>query len=473
MIDQGDNTAIVCMDSVKKRCQRDNCKYYHPPNHLVARVKQLQQQQQMSSSTPFNSTTGAYHSHAGNAADNPSLTNSLSGVGANNTSLSTSGQVVQFTQINPTHPAATAQVTLLNSQPYQSLFANNSANSNPSTANLSSQTVTQPAALTQTFLGHASVGSSQNTSTLTSSLFATANTASYTATNQALQQSFHSSIGTSALGASVNAGLAGHGNAYGNSSLGNSAVAAYGTSSPSLPPSLQQSMMLFPAVTSNNTTTPATANFTGQSLTSTSATVDPTAPVLSTAPNNTSLINANVSLSESTTTLNQVPMSSNPNTTASLTTVAQSLSSNNLHAQNNNDNINNSLVTNNNNESGNPAPDSKTSSTSNTTVAAKTISPNPAITNPLPNSLAATSGTNLTDVSGEVGTPTTNSSQYPTQNDFFSQISNNNNTGSNTGNNNSEVRNTIFDRNDFSGSNVVNNNQVNITNASGTDNNFF
>ena len=45
-IDPSDNTVIVCMDSIKKRCSRDHCKYYHPPSHLQQRVKLMQQQQQ-------------------------------------------------------------------------------------------------------------------------------------------------------------------------------------------------------------------------------------------------------------------------------------------------------------------------------------------------------------------------------------------------------------------------------------------
>ena len=36
MIDESDNTVIVCMDFVKGKCHRDNkCKYYHPEAHLI------------------------------------------------------------------------------------------------------------------------------------------------------------------------------------------------------------------------------------------------------------------------------------------------------------------------------------------------------------------------------------------------------------------------------------------------------
>lgn len=48
MIDPNDNTVIVCMDSVKKRCQREHCKYFHPPPHLQTKVKMMQQQHQQS-----------------------------------------------------------------------------------------------------------------------------------------------------------------------------------------------------------------------------------------------------------------------------------------------------------------------------------------------------------------------------------------------------------------------------------------
>ncbi|XP_063069406.1 muscleblind-like protein 2 isoform X5 [Engraulis encrasicolus] len=38
-IDTSDNTVTVCMDYVKSRCSRDKCKYFHPPGHLLAKIK--------------------------------------------------------------------------------------------------------------------------------------------------------------------------------------------------------------------------------------------------------------------------------------------------------------------------------------------------------------------------------------------------------------------------------------------------
>ena len=36
MIDETDQTVIVCMDFVKGKCHRDmKCKYYHPEAHLI------------------------------------------------------------------------------------------------------------------------------------------------------------------------------------------------------------------------------------------------------------------------------------------------------------------------------------------------------------------------------------------------------------------------------------------------------
>ncbi|XP_031414685.1 muscleblind-like protein 2a isoform X2 [Clupea harengus] len=43
-IDTSDNTVTVCMDYVKSRCSRDKCKYFHPPAHLLAKIKASQQQ---------------------------------------------------------------------------------------------------------------------------------------------------------------------------------------------------------------------------------------------------------------------------------------------------------------------------------------------------------------------------------------------------------------------------------------------
>lgn len=403
MIDQGDNTAIVCMDSIKKRCQRDSCKYYHPPNHLIAKVKQVQQQQQINH-LPFNSITGTYQ---GNTTENPSLTNSITGIGAgNNTSLSTSSQVVQYTPINTNHPA---QVTLLNPQPYPSIFANTTTNSNTSNTNLSNHTMTQTTGgLNQSFIGHASIGSSQNTNTLSSNLFASANTASYATTNPALQQSFHSSFGTSALGGSINAGFTSQGN-YGTSSLGNSAT-AYGTSSPSL----QQSMMLFPSVTVANAVDPNT-----------------------TTTQNASLLNA-VNMSSSTNTFNQT---NNIPSTTSTNTIT--------HSQNNNDK-NKSVAqhpTNTNNNTNTIAFNSQSSQgthnlnlTSNTSgTAANNLESSSRVSHQL--------GSMVNLTSNEAN------NQYQS-NDLFSQIGN------------SDVRNTIFDRNNFTNTDMISSTTL-------ADRNFF
>lgn len=43
MIDETDQTVIVCMDFVKGKCHRDmKCKYYHPEAHLINEIKHRQ-----------------------------------------------------------------------------------------------------------------------------------------------------------------------------------------------------------------------------------------------------------------------------------------------------------------------------------------------------------------------------------------------------------------------------------------------
>lgn len=37
-----DGTVTVCMDAVKGRCNRDPCRYFHPPLHLQAQIKAAQ-----------------------------------------------------------------------------------------------------------------------------------------------------------------------------------------------------------------------------------------------------------------------------------------------------------------------------------------------------------------------------------------------------------------------------------------------
>ncbi|XP_064455707.1 muscleblind-like protein 2a isoform X11 [Ornithodoros turicata] len=41
-VDQGDGAVTVCMDFVKGRCSRDQCRYFHPPPHLQAQLKATQ-----------------------------------------------------------------------------------------------------------------------------------------------------------------------------------------------------------------------------------------------------------------------------------------------------------------------------------------------------------------------------------------------------------------------------------------------
>ncbi|XP_077553690.1 muscleblind-like protein 2a, partial [Haemaphysalis longicornis] len=41
-VDTGDGAVTVCMDFVKGRCSRDQCRYFHPPPHLQAQLKATQ-----------------------------------------------------------------------------------------------------------------------------------------------------------------------------------------------------------------------------------------------------------------------------------------------------------------------------------------------------------------------------------------------------------------------------------------------
>ncbi len=38
-LDQGNTLVIVCVDFIKGKCSRETCKYFHPPEHLVAQLK--------------------------------------------------------------------------------------------------------------------------------------------------------------------------------------------------------------------------------------------------------------------------------------------------------------------------------------------------------------------------------------------------------------------------------------------------
>ncbi|XP_013406895.1 muscleblind-like protein 1 isoform X2 [Lingula anatina] len=42
-IDPNDNHVTVCMDYIKGKCSRDSCRYFHPPPHLQAQIKAIQQ----------------------------------------------------------------------------------------------------------------------------------------------------------------------------------------------------------------------------------------------------------------------------------------------------------------------------------------------------------------------------------------------------------------------------------------------
>jgi len=39
-----DGLVTVCVDYVKGKCARDSCKYFHPPDHLVAQLKAVKAQ---------------------------------------------------------------------------------------------------------------------------------------------------------------------------------------------------------------------------------------------------------------------------------------------------------------------------------------------------------------------------------------------------------------------------------------------
>lgn len=42
-VDSTDNHVTVCMDYVKGKCSRESCRYFHPPPHLQAQIKAVQQ----------------------------------------------------------------------------------------------------------------------------------------------------------------------------------------------------------------------------------------------------------------------------------------------------------------------------------------------------------------------------------------------------------------------------------------------
>ena len=63
MIDETDQTVIVCMDFVKGKCHRDmKCKYYHPEAHLIVSENRIMNLTNDSIRTK-SSTDRAYYLH--------------------------------------------------------------------------------------------------------------------------------------------------------------------------------------------------------------------------------------------------------------------------------------------------------------------------------------------------------------------------------------------------------------------------
>ena len=58
-VDATDNTVTVCMDFVKGKCVRESCRYFHPPPHLLAQVKVVQQRMVATSVGGGGGTSGA------------------------------------------------------------------------------------------------------------------------------------------------------------------------------------------------------------------------------------------------------------------------------------------------------------------------------------------------------------------------------------------------------------------------------
>ncbi|XP_063985440.1 protein muscleblind isoform X16 [Diachasmimorpha longicaudata] len=53
-----DGSVTVCMDAVKGRCNRDPCRYFHPPLHLQAHIKAAQSRASIATGTLSTSVTG-------------------------------------------------------------------------------------------------------------------------------------------------------------------------------------------------------------------------------------------------------------------------------------------------------------------------------------------------------------------------------------------------------------------------------
>lgn len=71
-VDASDNTVIVCMDFVKGKCLRESCRYFHPPPHLLAQVKVVQQRSASAAATAVgNSIAPPPPQPAGSAPNQP------------------------------------------------------------------------------------------------------------------------------------------------------------------------------------------------------------------------------------------------------------------------------------------------------------------------------------------------------------------------------------------------------------------
>jgi hypothetical protein len=86
-LDNDNNLVIVCVDFIKGKCNRETCKYFHPPEHLVSHLKKLK----------LSNNAAAAAAAANTSLINPSLLN---------LSLFPTSLQSQFTQtqfINPIH----------------------------------------------------------------------------------------------------------------------------------------------------------------------------------------------------------------------------------------------------------------------------------------------------------------------------------------------------------------------------------
>ncbi len=54
-----DGLVTVCVDYVKGKCIRETCKYFHPPEHLVAQLKAVKAQSAAAAAQVFSNTAAA------------------------------------------------------------------------------------------------------------------------------------------------------------------------------------------------------------------------------------------------------------------------------------------------------------------------------------------------------------------------------------------------------------------------------